>query len=711
MVEVEEAASDYPASFEPGLVDLPLFPVRLHPSPVGARLLEYWRNWEVIGAEPWVLSVVRKGYRLEFQEYPPLLSHPPFSRIPTRTEGQSTLDLEVQELVDKRAVEVLKHPVGPGFYSSIFLVPKKEPQKFRLVINLRPLNAYLIVKRFRMETSRTVTAALHQGDWVVSLDLKDAYFHIPIHPRFRRYLRFVHRGRVLEFRALPFGLATAPYVFTRVTACLAQAAHRRLLHLYLYLDDWLLRSTLRTSLEAQIPLLLHLTDYLGFIRNREKSCLVPSQEFVFLGVWYDLIRALARPPEDRWMKIQDWTRALLRRTASPASQWCKVLGLLTSVQDVVPLGRLYVRKLQIHLNRFWCPRHILSVEIPMTEECRQQLHWWLRKENVMPGVSVNPFSPKVQMFTDASNTGWGAHVGDKMFAGDWSTEEARMHINCLELLAVTKTVQEMLAELSNSQILVATDNSTVVSYINKQGGTRSPTLCQLTETLLCTLHTIHSEIRARHIPGKRNVIADQLSRRHQILGGEWSLHPEIVRQLSSMWGVPQVDLFATRHNNKCPLFVSPVPDERAWAVDALSLDWSDLVAYAYPPTALIPLVLQKIIGSTTRILLIAPLWPRRSWFPLLLELLEEPPWQLPLWRKLIQQPHNGLFHQSPEVLNLHAWPLSGVHYNKQVSQRTLLSASLRKTDRPPIACTSPDGGGTSVGVRDGEWIHSRPLFL
>ena len=101
-------------------------------------------------------------------------------------------------------------------------------------------------------------------------------------------------------------------------------------------------------------------------------------------------------------------------------------------------------------------------------------------------------------------------------------------------------------------------------------------------------------LRARHIPGRLNVIADKLSRLGQTIQTEWSLHPEVFQAVCSRWHQPQVDLFATRFNNKLPQFVSPVPDPQACAVDALSLSWEDLDPYAFPPAAILGKVVEKL---------------------------------------------------------------------------------------------------------------------
>ena len=120
--------------------------------------------------------------------------------------------------------------VTVGFYSRIFLVHKKDGG-FRPVFDLKALNAFVVKEKFKLTTPQVVTNALHKGDWAVSIDLKDAYFHVPIHVRSRRLLRFAltmdDELRIFQFRALPFGLTSAPRVFTKVILPVGQSAHMR----------------------------------------------------------------------------------------------------------------------------------------------------------------------------------------------------------------------------------------------------------------------------------------------------------------------------------------------------------------------------------------------------------------------------------------------------------------------------------------------------
>jgi hypothetical protein len=279
--------------------------------PVGRRLQRFYASWEVITDDDCTLSVVRRGYVLQFLQHPKLTSTPPFSCIPVRPRSTDILIREVATLLEKQAIVELLPPYTPGFYSHIFMVTKKDSDKLRLVINLSPLNKLLVKNRFKTDTPSTITYALQQGDWTISVNLTDAYLHVPMHPSVWKFLRCVVGRRVYEFRALPFGLSPAPYVFSRVMSTISRAAHKRLLHLFLYLDDSLLRNSMRERLCQQIPVCLGLFDSLGFLRNYKKSSLVPSQTFIFLGVFYDLLLAIARIPEDRRNKIASLIPAIL----------------------------------------------------------------------------------------------------------------------------------------------------------------------------------------------------------------------------------------------------------------------------------------------------------------------------------------------------------------------------------------------------------------
>ena len=258
-----------------GLTPLPL---PLPNIPVGGRLAHFAQNWAEITEDKWVLSVVRKGYRILFVKHPILSPDPVFFQQPLSQQ----LEEEVASLLSKGAVEEII-PECPGYYSRIFIVPKKNG-KLRLIIDLSVLNHFVYPQTFKMETQSKVKNAIQLNDWAFSLDLTDAYLHVPIHPRSRKYLRFTLGGQVYQFKALPFGLSTSPFVFTLFMKVIATFLRRRAITLHPYLDNWLSRNQNRRRLLEHRQFILSLITSLGLIINYEKSDLVPAQVFTFIGM-------------------------------------------------------------------------------------------------------------------------------------------------------------------------------------------------------------------------------------------------------------------------------------------------------------------------------------------------------------------------------------------------------------------------------------------
>ena len=161
----------------------------------------------------------------------------------------------------------------------------------------------------------------------------------------------------------------------------------------------------------------------------------------------------------------------------------------------------------------------------------------------------------------------------------------RLHINILELKAVSLAliIRSFKDQCQNQTVLVAMDNSTVVAYINKQGGTHSAEMCALLWKIMTWCHHYHITLKARHIPGCLNVMANLLSRSNQVQSTEWLLHLQVFKQICQKWFTPHVDLFATHLNHKLSLYVSPAPDPKAWDIDLLNINWMGLTVYAYPP--------------------------------------------------------------------------------------------------------------------------------
>ena len=338
--------------------------------------------------------------------------------------------------------------------------------------------------------------------------------------------------RLITLDLVLFSLNTAPQVFTRLGQTVTGYLHRQGISVVPYLDDWLIHHPDRKVLLRHQAQLINTLDLVGFALNRKKSELDLTQDIQFLGIHLRLDLGKA------W-EIVARARHLSSLHVLTYTQVSQLMGSLNWASGLIPLGRLYLRPLQRHFHslgltdRFTPPRR--SDPLVLANLLR---HW--QDSHFLPQESpIRTVQADFTIFTDASTQGWGAHMGDSQISGIWTLTDRKLHINCLERKVVVCALQHWAPMLRRHQIMIATDNSTVVSYINKQGGTHSPTLLRLKVELLLWLDMLEAQniiVRARHIPGCLNVIADHLSRPNQPISTEWSLHPESVkRYLQGLW--------------------------------------------------------------------------------------------------------------------------------------------------------------------------------
>ena len=298
---------------------------------VGTRLQNFWQTWLDLGAGPKVVQILKEGYTLPFRIRPRLTRYPTVISHYVNPHRNSYLLEALHQLMDKQAVELVQNQVSLGFYSRLFLVPKPN-NKWRPILDLSKLSPFLKVEKFKMETPETIRTSLQLGEWVTSIDLKDAYFHIPIQEQSRKYLRFYVQGQTYQFKALPFGLATAPLEFTVIVKEVKLMALHKGIRIHQYLDDWLVRATSHQTCLQHPKILVQICQDLGWLVNLEKSELEPKQVFDFVGYQFDLQSGRVRPTPERWQNLQQKILGLLSLPTCPVRDLMSLIGLLTATE-------------------------------------------------------------------------------------------------------------------------------------------------------------------------------------------------------------------------------------------------------------------------------------------------------------------------------------------------------------------------------------------
>ena len=548
---------------------------------------------------------------------------------------------------------VIERAEGKVFLSRVFLVPKKDSDHGRLILDLHLLNSYILHHKFRMLTMAQIKLSLQPQDWFASLDLSDAFWHVPIHPRFRKFLAFQIGESVFWFTRLPFGLSIAPRVFTKLTKVVAKSLMESGVHCLMYLDDWLISAESASATRAAVEKTLRLAGGMGFNFNMSKSHLCPSQCITWLGLEWNSNSSSVQISALNLLKIRRRLFQALHSLTFTRRQWESLLGSLNFYAEVLPLGRLHFRRLVQTVNAT-IPMYPRDVPLPVPQTIPELLgDWLLVTKHPRSTPWVSPL-PNIRVNSDASNIGWGYQSNwGHQASGHWSTEEHDLHINLKELLIPLFFLQETILPRGTA-VCFDMDNTAAVHCVNRQGSSKSDDLLSLSEQIFHQSLLYNLSLSATHLPGESNDWADALSR-FRGSSVEWTLHGDLFRDLCHRWGIPQIDLFASPQSIQLPLFLCRDRITPAGGPDAFTEDWNQWRhIYLFPPpcSSLMVKVCHRLQSFRGRILLIAPYWPAQPWFHKLFKWCPNP---LPLGQRCLRnRPEGPLL----TTLRIHAWHFS-----------------------------------------------------
>lgn len=392
--------------------------------------------------------------------------------------------------------------------------------------------------------------------------------------------------RAYQFTCLPFGLSSAPWDFTKTLRPVVAKLRELGIRLVIYLDDMLVIA--KTSKEAEI----HTSIVIYTLENLvhpEKSLTQPTRRLEFLGMIIDSVTMECQLPGQKIKSIRSEARRLASFQQASSREVSCLVGKITSITQAIPPAPLFYRALQRDVSGALA-RSGQNYDAPcnLSPESSEELQWWIDHLTEWNGKSqVRTQDPDITIESDASLTGWGATSGGVDSGGHWGLNERQWHINCLEIQAAKLAVQTFVKNRSDVSVLLLLDNTTAVAYINHLGG---PPSHRTGEGVVAMV--LETELKAQHLPGRENVVADRESRvmRDRY---DWMLNPDIFSQLKD-WRAMDIDLFASRLTNQLPTYFSWRPDP---ATDAFTQSWSNMKAYANPPWNLIGRVLAKLQES------------------------------------------------------------------------------------------------------------------
>lgn len=230
----------------------------------------------------------------------------------------------------------------------------------------------------------------------------------------------------------------------------------------------------------------------------------------------------------------------------------------------------------------------------------------------------------MEIISDASLTGWGAATSNRSTHGFWDERERELPINHLELLAAFFGLKCFAKEKYHCDVLLRIDNTTAIAYINRMGGTQFERLSKTAKSIWKWCEERNLWIFASYMPSKENEIA-YLESRTLEPETAFELNQSVFSELCKTLRAPDIDLFASQINKKCKRYCSWKRDPGAMWVDAFTINWYPWFFYAFPPFALIPKILKKIINEGSRGILVVPNWPSQAWYPRCMEMFESPP--------------------------------------------------------------------------------------
>ena len=578
---------------------------------VKGSLKKHLDFWLKINSNQYVIDVIENGYKL------PLITNPDTCHLKNNKsslENSKFVEKAIQELLDSGSViETSSKPyvINP-------LTVAKNKDKCRLVLDLRHVNLHLWKDHIVFEDWKVALDYYSKDCYMFDFDLKSGYHHIDINQNHQKYLgfawKFGNKERYFKFTVLPFGLATAGHVFTKVLKCLVKHWREKAIRIIMFLDDGFgVEENFETATINSKIVKQDLEDS-GLIANQQKSHWVPQKQLTWLGVSINSGLGILHIPEVKVKNILQLIDKMLNNKVTSARRLASLTGKIISTSIV--LGSVTNMMLR-HCHRSIVSRLSWDSYFKLDEQSTEELRFW--KAN-FENLNVRKLN-EIQMvnrivYSDASAVGAGGYVVDIQGAQhfkQWEPGEDTKSSTWRELKGVYICLTSFSEILENKVVRWFTDNRGVVSIVKNGSMKQDLHLLAIDIYKFCIRKNI--SLKVDWVPRDENTIADKISR--SLDTDDWEINGKMFSYLDSLWGAFTVDLFADENNHKTQRFYSRHWVEKSTGVDAFSFSWSYENCWIVPPVKLIAKVLKKLMFDKAKGTLVIPKWPSSAFWPIL----------------------------------------------------------------------------------------------
>ena len=381
----------------------------------GGRLQLFQEAW--VDAAASTRAIIKRGFHWEWISKPPALS------TPKLVAGAPELGEEVSQLLQKGAI--YKVPLQPCFPANLFSVPKASAES-RPIIDLSRLNKFIKAPHFTMTNHNTLRGLITEAAWGASLDLQDAYMHIPIRKNLHKFMAFSHGHQLYFFKVLPFGLNVAPMIFTKILKHPLSRLHQESIPVLAYLDDWITWAPNKIILQINLRKILTTLRGLGFLINLKKSHLTPTSDITWLGVrWFQQDGLWDVPPSFKEKIVLEANQLLHARVVSRRN-WESFTGKLAFLGQIHKHLRPSISLLS-H-PQYLAPAKFRDKKVPLPESLREGLKRWTTLSSLPEPTPFLQPQVKIALWTDAFLSGWVAHTDKGHYCqGLWSKQEESLH--------------------------------------------------------------------------------------------------------------------------------------------------------------------------------------------------------------------------------------------------------------------------------------------